>query len=1494
MGNNVTRNGKANNTPTFQKSLLAASLTLALVGFGAPAAYAVTETISVTDANTPLSDDGNDNSAATDGTDGTDLTFATSEGTAGAVTFTGDIKGGQSTTGNAAAAGKGLDVITNKNLSGTITTTASKVINGGAAQAPAGAGAGNIGGIAIDLMPTAADAAKTTTTVLNLNSVATGGAGSNGDTSGVGGAGGVGVNINASANSATTVTSTVAITAGAGGDGVGNADTGGSGGAGIAIVDNTSDAQTAVNLNLGGNVTGGLAGEGAATNDGNGGAGITSALAAGALNLTVDSGKTVSGGNHGTGASGTSLAGAGIHITGGAATNTITNSGTIQAGAGGTAASYADAVSHAGTGALTITNNSGATISTLGTAATHEAINSVGTLTVTNSGTISSAGTTAIEKAAGSGAVAITNNSGATISGGTNAINIVAGGADADSAVTNAGTITGAIINADVDKKLSLSNSGTVTGAITGNGGGLVISDNSGTITGAVTTSANNGALTITQSAGGTIDGAVSADGSGVLTITNSGILGVGADTITGGSGATDALTMSGSAASAGTGAITAIETIKVSDGAIATFGGTIAGVTATGGIAVGVGATANFDAVISNSVTASTGNETIKYTGTAGAASLTLDGGAGTADVIILNASDLTNGNNATLTLKNFEQVQVSGAGTKLANDLVASGDPNGMDITDFTLNSGATGFDSNGKTIDAANVTLKGTLGSALILGTSAQTVVIDATAGALVLGQNLDGGATGVNTLTVQGGGNNVTTSALANFDSLAVASGSHTWTSAVTLKGVKTFNLNTGTTLVTGGGANTINAAISNLNGTLNGDLTYAASTTAAINIGAGFSTAAANTAIDGESTSDSDTLTITGTSSITENGRPQLGVINNIETITATGFSTLTGAVSNVTSFTNSGNLRLGEGAAAYTVAKLANTGTLDVSNTTVGNAPTITALTGSGGIQFNGGNAAALAPQLTATDAVTGGSSLALFADTTTNAANGGSNNEQAIFAAVGGYTQSSGNVTLETIPSVVDGGGPAQLTFTGGAVNLAGVNIVPQMAAQNNATGVAQQQFTDGETVAIIDASAASTFTPGTLVSSALLPVARKAGESGSIYTIVANGASKSIIEVSNVHHKGLASLLSDYASATATNLTTAQALSNATLSMNQTTLDQFEDQIDVDISASSAFAAASVASAFSGAGGSVISNRLASLQGNTALASASMSGIATGSATPKHGVWGQAFGNKLEQDAEDGVYGYDANSYGLAFGLDTQLGRNFTLGFALSYANSDVDTTGNRNQNTTVKSYQGSVYLGVDVDRFFINGNATYGFTQNDYSNVVTGFGTTNAEYNGNLFAFNAEAGYDIPLNHALTLTPMGAASYTYVNNEKYTETGYAAKTIDSDAIHMIKVGLGARIAYAVRQGDNTFTPSLQLMAYHTAANQPTSTFVFADTGGSPSASGVLAEGTDQDKNSIAATLGLSYEMANHMTVSAQTGYEWESSSKAYGGNLKIRYDF
>ncbi|PRP61103.1 hypothetical protein C7B72_23805, partial [Bacillus halotolerans] len=139
----------------------------------------------------------------------------------------------------------------------------------------------------------------------------------------------------------------------------------------------------------------------------------------------------------------------------------------------------------------------------------------------------------------------------------------------------------------------------------------------------------------------------------------------------------------------------------------------------------------------------------------------------------------------------------------------------------TDFTLNSGATGFDSNGKTIDAANVTLKGTLGSALILGTSAQTVVIDATAGALVLGQNLDGGATGVNTLTVQGGGNNVTTSALANFDSLAVASGSHTWTSAVTLKGVKTFNLNTGTTLVTGGGANTINAAISNLNGTLNG-------------------------------------------------------------------------------------------------------------------------------------------------------------------------------------------------------------------------------------------------------------------------------------------------------------------------------------------------------------------------------------------------------------------------------------------------------------------------------------------------------------------------------------------------------------------------------------------------------------------------------------------------------------------------------------------------
>ncbi|ODN43352.1 autotransporter domain-containing protein [Piscirickettsia litoralis] len=1464
MGNNVTRNGKTNNTPTFKKSLLAASFAVALVGIGTNA-HAAASTIVSGSGNIEVVS-GATAAAGTQattitGTGTSTLTGKTIAATVGAVTLTSDDQATQ------------LDVGDTTALTGLLTV--------------------------------ADTAGSTQASTINITAAHTGAAAgviSHADTTGD-------TNINISANtSSANGSDAIASTAAAGSSsklivaltGTGTTLTGTGDAGAIQTVGSAIDLTLAANTT----VTSAKAATGATIESSTGAITVNNSGAINNTNALDDAITTVV------------TAAGGNAITGGLVTITNNVTGTIEGVQVSGTAQANSTTGTATTGGITVSANSG-TITDLvssttggaggGTNAGGAATANAVTVTA-NSGTITNGITSTAVGGLGDGAGA--RNGGAatgaaiTITAnnvGANAGNILSratgggdgagggnGGAATGGLITitqNSGTI--GTITTDVAAQAGTAGAGN---AGAGTGGNILISANTGTI-GAVASTANanvdggvntGGDITLTNNAGGTVASvSVSTAGTdGKLTVTNSGtITGVA----TGGTGSADSLTMSGTSS---VGNVTNIETIKVTDGK-ATFGT----VDNTNGDVSLEGSSEGIFSTVGVNVTGTANqSNTIRITNTPSAASKTLDGGTGTGtNLIDLDNVDLTAAN--TPTLKNFTQMEVAN-GTKLAANIVSSGNADGLNISKFTLTGGT--LDPNSKTVDAATVILKGTLANtALTLGASDQTVTLD---GSGNLGQTLDGGS-GTNQLISKGTSG---VSTVSNFDSIHVQDGTFTLNANVTLTGNKTFTLDQGATLTPG--ANTINPTTANLNGIITGNnLTFAAGTASTINIGPGFDANDGGTfrSINAESAADSDTVTVTGTSTAADSLRPQLGGFTNVETITTSLFTQLGGSVTTVTSFTNTGTLQLTTGGAGYTLDKLANNGTLDVSSAAA-NAATITALSGTGDIFFNSQGAAIATPQLTINNSAgyTHAGSVKVFADTSTATATA---NEQVNLIATNGYTQSSNSLTFQAVPNTVDAGGDATLTITGGAIQLAGTKIIVEKAPQgSNFTDGNIKQFTNNETLAIINASGATSLDDSALniVSTALLPAKRKDGETGQTVTIVANGESQAIQDVVDPRFSAFANANLDSYSSAATGLTNAQVLSNATLSMTQDELNTFLDQVTPDSSGSNTYGVISALNTFAGSGG-VLQNRVTALQG-AQLASIPGTGIATGSGAAKHGVWGEVFGGKVEDDGRDGGFGYDANTYGLTMGADTLIGRNFTLGFALAYGKTDVDTQ-TRQQQSNVKSYLGSLYMGVTVDKFFINGNIAYGLNQYDYTNQITSgvAQTLSAEYNGNVFSANVAAGFNIPLSHALSLTPLGSASYTYVNAEEYTETssvttGSAAQTIQQEPVHAIRVGAGVRLAYNMASGDNVFTPSLQLMAYHQTGNRVDSRTVLAGGAGNPDTAGVLVEGVDPDRNILSAQLGLNMKLGQSWMASVSGQYDWESHSSAYSGSVKVRYNF
>ncbi len=289
---------------------------------------------------------------------------------------------------------------------------------------------------------------------------------------------------------------------------------------------------------------------------------------------------------------------------------------------------------------------------------------------------------------------------------------------------------------------------------------------------------------------------------------------------------------------------------------------------------------------------------------------------------------------------------------------------------------------------------------------------------------------------------------------------------------------------------------------------------------------------------------------------------------------------------------------------------------------------------------------------------------------------------------------------------------------------------------------------------------------------------------------------------------------------------------------------------------------------------------------------------GLATGDSFSQVNLWGQAFGGHASQDARDDVDGYSANYGGLLIGADKALNDKWRIGGVFQYAHTAINNSDNTSGDSTgVNGYGLIGYASFTGSPWYVNMSGAAVLQRYDTERRVTmpGFeGVANGGFNGQQYVASVEGGWPLAVGSA-TLTPLASLTYSYLNQNSYTETGGngAALHVDSSSASSVRSALGAKIEKAYDTSYGQIVPELRAAWVHEYNRTRQSTG--ASFAGDPTgATGFTTVGMTPVSNLADISLGLTLLRANNLSVTARYELQAGSGFISNTGILRLQQRF
>ena len=263
---------------------------------------------------------------------------------------------------------------------------------------------------------------------------------------------------------------------------------------------------------------------------------------------------------------------------------------------------------------------------------------------------------------------------------------------------------------------------------------------------------------------------------------------------------------------------------------------------------------------------------------------------------------------------------------------------------------------------------------------------------------------------------------------------------------------------------------------------------------------------------------------------------------------------------------------------------------------------------------------------------------------------------------------------------------------------------------------------------------------------------------------------------------------------------------------------------------------------------------------------------------------LWIKPFGSMGSQQDKDGLNGFDTKTYGLGLGIEGEYADNQKLGFALFYANSNVDMN-NISQDADLDIFSASVYGNVPVidDKTQLLYQLGYSLQKTDTRRDISFTDqTATADYTSKTASADLRLVRDYQLNEKVLLQPMVSTTYRHFNSPSYKESGADSLNLNVDkfSTNEFLVGLGSGAQYKI---DNSSKLIGNVNLYYDLIDDNK-----AVTSSYSGASGVSFDTNGIDNGRLSHEIGFGYEKEINTNSNINFSYNYQGTGTDYTDHL------
>lgn len=274
---------------------------------------------------------------------------------------------------------------------------------------------------------------------------------------------------------------------------------------------------------------------------------------------------------------------------------------------------------------------------------------------------------------------------------------------------------------------------------------------------------------------------------------------------------------------------------------------------------------------------------------------------------------------------------------------------------------------------------------------------------------------------------------------------------------------------------------------------------------------------------------------------------------------------------------------------------------------------------------------------------------------------------------------------------------------------------------------------------------------------------------------------------------------------------------------------------------------------------------------------------GMSSGDSNPDAAVWVQGMFNKSKLDDTSKAKGFDADSNGVALGIEKFINKDVKVGAGYAYTNTDIDGF---MRSTDVDTHTAIVYGEYKPSNWYVNGIATYGWSDYSEDKNVAGVGVK-ADYDVETFGLQAMTGYDMQVK-GFGFTPEAGLRYVHIKQDAYTDS--ADQKVSGNNSDILTGVIGAKVSknFELSNGMN-IKPEARIAATYDLFNDDVNSVVTLANG-----SAYAVEGEALDRFGMEFGAGVTAELNSQVELSL--GYEgkFREDYQDHTGLINAKYKF